>query len=185
MKMRLALYPLLAMGAILVAGANLAAQNADSAKITTLLQHAREHAATANADAEQIDAYTLSRTDWRLHSDRINIMKENFNELAKDVGELTAAREEASPWQKEAIDDINPLLRSLADHMTAMINHLNDNPNRVHMPAYVSYAKANYELSQKLLAMINDYVGYAEAKARAEDLEQKLALTAEPSSGQE
>lgn len=185
MKMRFAFNPLLALGAFLMVGITAGAQNTDSAKISALLQHAKAHATKANLDAEQIVSYTRSKTDWRLHAGQINLMKENFNELAKDVGELTAARNEGSPWQQEAIDDINPLLRSLADHMTTMINHLNDNQNRVHMPPYVSYAEANHELSRKLLAMIDDYAGYAEAKAKTAEFEQKLALGADPTQGQQ
>lgn len=176
-------YPLLAMGAMLMTGFMAVAQNPDSAKITTLLQHAKEHAAQANLNAERIESYTRSRTTWESHAAQLSIMRENVNELGKDIGELTAARDEGSPWQQEAIDDINPLLRSMADHMTAMMKHLADNQNRVHMPPYKNYAKANYELSQKLLAMINDYVDYAESKSKAEALEQKLLLPQEPTSG--
>lgn len=184
MKMRF-VYPLLAIGAMLITGFTAPAQNPDSAKITTLLQHAEEHAARANINAERIESYTRSRSTWESHSAELNIMKENVNDLGKDIGELTAARDEGSPWQQEAIDDINPLLRSMADHMTAMMKHLSDNQNRVHMPPYKDYAKANYELSQKLLAMINDYVDYAEAKSKAEALEQKLLLPQQPTSGDE
>lgn len=112
-------------------------------------------------------------------------MKENVNELGKDIGELTAARDEGSPWQQEALGDIKPLLRSMADHMTAMMKHLADNQNRVHMPPYKDYAKAHFELSQKLLTMIDDYVDYAEAKSKAGALEQKLLLPQEPTSGEQ
>lgn len=46
-------YPLLAMSAMLMTGFMAVAQNPDSAKITTLLQHAKEHAAQANLNAER------------------------------------------------------------------------------------------------------------------------------------
>lgn len=184
MRMRF-VYPLLAMGAMLMTGLMAVAQNPDSAKISSLLQHAKEHAAQANLNAERIESYTRSSMAWQSHAAQLNIMKENVNELGKDIGELTAARDEGSPWQQEAIDDINPLLRSMADHMSAMMKHLTDNQNRVHMPAYKDYAKANFELSQKLLVMIDDYVGYAEAKSKAEALEQKLLLPQGPTPGEE
>lgn len=182
MKIRF-VYPLLALGALLMTGMAAAAQTADSAKITALLQHAKEHAAQANTNAERIESYTRSNTTWESHATQITFMKENINELGMDIGDLSAAREEGSPWQQEAIDDIEPLLRSMADHLSAMIKHLSDNQSQVHMPPYKNYARANYEFSQKLLAMIDDYVDYAEAKSKAEALEQKLLLNAEPTSG--
>lgn len=169
--------PLVALGAMLMTGLTLAAQNPDSERITTLLQHTKEHAAKANLDAEKIESFTRSKLSWQSHSAQLRHMTEDVNELGKDMSELTAARLEGSPWQQEAIDDVNPLLRSLADHMTAMIKHLTENQTLVHMPAYVDYAKANYELSQKLLTMINDYIGYAEAKSKTDFLEQKLLIT--------
>jgi len=184
MKMRL-VFPLLAMGAVLMSGIRVLAQAPDSSKITALLQHAREHAAHANMNAEQIETYTRSRATWESHAAQLARMRENVNELGKDVAALTAAREEGSAWQQEAIDDIDPLLRSLADHLSAMIKHLSENQNRVHMPPYKAYATANYELSQKLVATINDYIDYAEAKSKTEALEQKLLLSPESIPGEQ
>ena len=168
----------------LMAGLTLAAQTTDSARVTSLLQHAKEHAAQARLDAEKIEGFTRSGTTWKSHSEQLRHMTEDVNQLGKDVAELTAARAEASPWQQEAIDHVDPLLRSLAGHMTAMIKHLDDNRNQVHMPAYVDYAKANYRLADRLLATINDYIDYAEVKSKTEALEQKLLPPPEGNPGQ-
>src|SRR6185312_4374138 len=185
MKIRLAAYPLLAMGAMLMMSVPMAAQNPDSANISTLLQHAKEHAVQAHADAEKIESYTRSTLSWRTHSDQIARMRDNINRLGKDVAALSGARAEGSPWQQDAIDHIDPLLQSMADHLSAMIQHLNENQNRVHMPPYVDYARANYQLSEKLLATIRDYADYAEAKSQTESLEQKLELAPNPAEGEE
>lgn len=184
MKARV-VYHLLATAALLMAGLPAMAQKADSIRITSFLQHARDHAAKANLDAERLESYTRSKTTWESHANNLARMREDINELGKDVATLSAAREEGSPWQQEAIDDIDPLLNSMADHLSLMIKHLNDNQSRVHMPPYKDYAQANYQLSQKLLSMINDYVDYAEAKATAEALEQKLVLAPESAPGEQ
>ncbi|HKR27597.1 MAG TPA: hypothetical protein VJS11_09080 [Acidobacteriaceae bacterium] len=184
MKMRLA-YPLLALGVMLMGAPTVLGQAQDSANITALLQHAREHAAHANINAERIESYTRSKTTWESHAAQLAIMRDSVNELGKDVAALTAARSEGSAWQQEAIDDVNPLLRSMADHLSAMINHLSDNQNQVHMPPYKDYARANYGFSQKLVAMINDYIDYAEAKSKTEALEQKLLLPPETVTGEQ
>lgn len=162
----------------LLTGPLLAAQNPDSARINDLLQQAKEHAATANLNAEKLEGYTRSRLNWQTHAIELNRMKENVNDLGKDVADLTAARDEGSPWQQEAIDDIDPLLRSMADHLSSMIQHLNDNQTRIHLQSYKDYAKANYEYTDKMLRMIHDYVDYAQAKSKAADLEQKLQVPA-------
>lgn len=167
----------------LLTGPLLAAQNPDSARINDLLQQAKEHAASANLNAEKLEGYTRTRMGWQTHAAELTRMRENVNDLGKDVADLTAAREEGSSWQQEAIDDIDPLLRSMADHLSSMITHLADHQNQIHLQPYMDYAKANYEFSEKMLRMIHDYSDYAEAKAKAADLEQKLQIPA--TSGEE
>ena len=174
----------LALAFALLGGSLLIAQVKDSTQINDLLQQAKSRAVQANEDAELIESFTRSGTTWRSHATQLQSMKEHINAIGKMLTEMDSARAEGSPWQQEAIDDVEPLLRSMADHMNAMINHLNDKPNQVHMPAYVNYTKANAKLSGKLRAMIEDYVDYAEAKATVDDLEQKLDLPAPESEGQ-
>lgn len=171
-----------ALAVALLSGSFLAAQSKDSGRINDLLQQAKSRAVQANHDADLINSFTRSRTSWRSHAIQLRSMTEHVNAMGKMLAEMDSAKEEGSPWQREAIEDIEPLLRSMADHMNGMINHLNDNQEKVHMPAYVDYTKANLELSDKLLAMIEDYVGYAEAKATADTLEQKLALPTDAAS---
>lgn len=177
MKIRVVPYPLLAISAMLLSGLTLLAENSDSAKITELLRQAKEHAVNANLNAEQIEVYTRSHAGWETHARQLNIMTTNVNDLGKDVAKLTAAREEGSPWQQESINNINPLLRSMAGNLSATIKHLNANKDRVHLQMYQDYAMMNSKLSQQMLTTINDYLHYAEAKANAASLEQKLQLS--------
>ena len=167
----------------LLGGSCLIAQSKDSARINDLLKQAQSRAVQANHDAELIASFTRSGTTWRSHATRLNSMKDHIDSMGKMLTEMDAARPEGSPWQQEAISNIEPLLRSMADHLTAMINHLNENQTKVHLPEYVNYTKANLQLSDKMLAMIEDYVDYAQAKGTVEDLEQKLEVPTTTSGG--
>jgi hypothetical protein len=160
----------------LFGGSLVFAQSNDSAQINELLQQAKTRAVQANFDAELISSFTRSGTSWRSHANQLASMKEHINAMGKMLAEMDAARAEGSPWQQEAIDEVEPMLRSMADHLSTMIDHLNEHPDKVHLPTYVNYANANLRLSEKLLAMIKDYVDYSEAKATADKLEQKLEL---------
>lgn len=165
-------------------GSYLMAQSTDSAPINDLLYQAQVRAVQAHQDAELINSYARSKDTWHSHAAQINSMKEHINAMGKTMSDMEAARMEGTPWQQEAISDITPLLRSLADHMDAMITHLNNHPNQVHMPAYVDYTKANVDLAARLRSMIEDYVDYAEAKGTVDDLEHKLELQA-PATGEQ
>ena len=84
------------------------------------------------------------------------------------------ARSEGSPWQQDALDQITPLLKEMADSVEASIRHLNDNPNRVHMPEYKAYLRSHYDYAASLSKMISDHVQYDKAKAKYTQLEAEL-----------
>jgi hypothetical protein len=156
----------------------MAAQTTDSAAISKLLSEAKSDAVLAEDHAATLESYTHSQLAWQTHASALESMKEHVNNLGKVVKQLNDLRAEGSPWQQEAIDRINPLLRNMADQLTATINHLNDNKGRIQMQAYRDYTHANYDLAARTATVISDFMEYGKAKATAESLEQKLELPA-------
>jgi len=159
---------------LVIKGPVAVAQNADSANISSLLLEAQHHATLLDDDAATLQSYTRSKLNWKTHAQQLESMKTHVNNLGKVTAKLNDLRSEGSPWQQQAIDQINPLLQDMADHLTATINHLNENQGRVHMPAYQDYARGNYELASQTSQLIKDYVNYDKAKSKSQSLEQKL-----------
>lgn len=157
------------------------AQVQDSVEINNLLSQAKIQAGLAVNDAEKLDSFLRSNVSWQTHAMSLESMKEHVNELGRIHMELTNVRDQGSAWQQDAIDQIEPLLQSMADNLTATMNHLNENVNRVRMPTYRDYVKANYELAQKTSQAIDDYLEYSKVKVRTHQLELKLEL---PESGE-
>ena len=175
--------PRLALLALLLPAGMLAAQNPDSAAISDLLKVVESHATQADDDAQMLANYTLSNLDWRTHANQLNSIKEHINNLISDANQLTSLRDEGSPWQQEAIDRIDPLLREMANHLNITIEHLNSNQSQVHMPPYKDYVRANLDLMTRAHEAIADFVDYGAARTTADELEQKLELPAsEPTS---
>lgn len=155
------------------------AQKADSKAINELLKVAEDHAILANNDAETLESYTrASSISRQSHAQRLSGIKEHANNLIEDFNQLNSLRGEASPWQQEAIDRVNPLLQEIATHLTNTINHFNDNKQRLNMPAFRDYVKANHEYMNKASRLISDFVEYGETKAKANALEATLELPA-------
>ncbi len=152
------------------------AQPADSEAITDLLKEAKAHAVVAEDDAATLESYTRSTMSWQTHGNHLTEMKIHANDLLSDFNQLKSMRSEGSPWQQEAIDRIDPLLRDMAEHLGAMIDHFNDNKNKIQMPPYREYAKANLELMSRTNRMISDFVDYGDARTRADNLEKTLEL---------
>jgi len=152
------------------------AQTVDSSKVNDLLKETKTHAVLAEDDAQTLDAYTRSKLSWQSHATRVHEMKEHANDLIRDFNQLSSMRGDASPWQQEAIDRINPLLQEMAAHLTATINHLNDNQSRTHLPQYQQYVHANRELMVKTARLVSEFADYSEAKTVVNELEKKLEL---------
>ena len=110
-----------------------AAQTSDSAKVSNLLAQAESHATLLKNDAATLQSFTRSGVSWQSHAGQLEVMKTHVNNLGKVEEQLRDARSEGAPWQQEAIDQINPLLQDMADHLTATINHLNENQGQVHV----------------------------------------------------
>jgi len=152
------------------------AQNADSKKISNLFVDVKEHSTLAMDDAQALEAYTRSGVSWQLHADKLERIKEHVNNLLADYRAMTRIREEGSPWQQEAIDQLGPILKGLADHLTATIQHQNENPKHVNMPEFVDYVRGNSEYATKAASLIHDLVDYGAARTAAESLEKSLQL---------
>ena len=161
---------------LVIKGPVAVAQNADSAEISSLLSEAQHHAALLDDDADQLVGYTRSKLNWKSHAQQLESMKTHVNNIGKIAAQLKDLRSEGSMWQQQAIDQIHPLLQEMADHLTATINHVNENQQQVHMPTYEDYARGNHELASQASQLIKDYVNYDKAKAKSQALEQKLEL---------
>lgn len=166
---------ILAMGTSL-----LRAQTPDSEKIANLFAEIKLHAVMAEADAEVLESYTRSLANSESHSRRIHEIREHVNDLIKDYNNAKSLRDEGSEWQKEAIDQLEPLLQGMANHLSASIEHLNSHRQQTNMPAWHDYIRGNRDYAVKAANLIRDYVDYSESKAKADTLEKKLELPTSP-----
>jgi hypothetical protein len=171
----------IALVLLLLPGALLAAQNPDSAAISSLLQSVKAHAAAADDDSATLAAYARSGMDKKHHGLKLNRIREHVNRLIVDSNELNSIRHEGSPWQQQAIDRITGLLPEMADHLTATINHLNEHPSHTNLQPFRDYVFNNERLIHNAHEIISDYVEYGEAKAKTEALEKELAVPADAS----
>lgn len=168
----------IAMLFLLIPSGILAAQNPDSAAVSKLLQSVKTHAAYADDDAATLASYARSRLDKQHHGIRLNMIRQHVNNLIRDGNELNSKRDEASPWQQQAIDQIVQLLPVMADHLTATITYLNENPNLSKFKPFRDYVFANETLIHNAHEIISGYVTYGEAKAKAEARQKDLRLPA-------
>ncbi|HXJ94383.1 MAG TPA: hypothetical protein VMT20_16165 [Terriglobia bacterium] len=147
-----------------------------SPEVTKLLARSETEALELKHDAMEMEALSRLNVSWDSHANKINLIKEHVNKAGELLAELHAKRETAAPWQKQAIDEITPLLQKLAANTSATIERLNKGLERIHEAAYRDYIDANYHAADKLAALIGDYVDYGEALEKLELVSEKLTV---------
>jgi len=146
----------------------------DSKEVSAILDEVKTEAIQLSHDADELKSFTHSTLTWQSHTVKVEEIKRHVNKAGKSLSELDSAKAEASPWQQQAIDRINPLLRELASNVTATIEHLNQKPMLLQTGPYADYVAANYELASNLAELVSDYVDYGRSKAKSEELATKL-----------
>jgi DNA repair exonuclease SbcCD ATPase subunit len=146
----------------------------ENGEVSQILQDARDKAAVLSRDADEMETLTRSDVSWQSHASMLETMKDDVNDLAQDVQKLTAERDKASPWQRQAIDRMLPMMKELAANTTAALNHLKDLQRRPVSPEYANYLRQNSETSKQLSDLISSVVQYDQTRAKLEKLELKL-----------
>ncbi len=166
---------LLATGCLL-SPALLNAQTADGDRVMKLLTDVKVEAVQLKTDSEELTSITRSSKAWQTYAAKIDMIKEHINASGKLLTDMREAEAVADPWQKSAMDQIEPLLRELAGNTERTINYMNANQSKVHMPEFRDLAKANLTLARDLEGLIRDYVDYGNAKQTYERLAEKLKV---------
>jgi hypothetical protein len=156
-----------------------AAETPDSEQVSKLLSEAKTTAYQLREDAVSMESFTRVDVSWAGHADAISLIKEHINAMAKVVAKLRDARSTASPWQKTAIDRINPYLDELGGYTSAAIEHINGNHSAHSMLEYKDYLEANADYASDLAAMIGNFVDYGRSKHRMDRLGGKLEVPGE------
>ena len=155
----------------------LAGQTAkDSEEVSKLLADARARSAQLDSDAAEMEGYTISRVDWQTYASMVERVGQDVDNATRLAYRLKNARDAASPWQQEAIDRIDPLLNELASSVNSTVSRFSRASAVLHMPPYKDYAAANARLANDLAKLISNFVDYAEAKARSQELESDLEI---------
>ncbi len=169
------------MGAVLLFGlasvSNMAKamEPADTEAVSKLLSETKTLAFQVKEDAAEMETYTWTNVSLETHVTMINQIKDRVNALGRQVQKLNNAKNMASPWQRTAIDRINPLLDELGAYTYAVIDHINGTPKHT-AAEYREYLETNADYSAELAAMISNFVDYGKTKEKLARLGAKLEL---------
>jgi len=151
-------------------------QSKDSAHVAGLLSEAKTEAVQLKFDANELKSFTRSQLSWKSHASKVTEIKEHVNKSGELLTQMMNAKSEGSPWQQQAIERIQPLLKDLADTVESTIDNLNKHPEHLMTSPYKAYAESNAALAENLVQVISDYVEYGKAKNKSEELADRLEV---------
>jgi hypothetical protein len=154
------------------------AAGADSGEVTKLLAETKATAVQLSDDAVFMESFTRMNVSKEMHAAAITRIRDHVNELGRQTAKLLEVRDEASAWQKTAIDRIVPFLDELDGYTSAVIEHINAGPKLLTTAEYNDYLEANADYATDLAAMIGDFVKFGRTKERLERLTEKLEVPA-------
>ena len=146
----------------------------DSKEVSGFFSEAKAEAVQLQFDAEELNNFARSKTSWETHAAKLTEIKGHVNNVSGLVTKMNAAKSEAAPWQQQAIERVNPMLTDLATTVTAAINHLSKNQDRLMHAPYPDYAAATASVATDMAELISDYVDYGETRHHLDDLSRQL-----------
>jgi septal ring factor EnvC (AmiA/AmiB activator) len=149
----------------------------DSQQVSQLLEDIKTQAADLQRDSEELESFTHSNMSWESHADELSRIRDRINTIGHTIEKLKKMRNNASPWQQEAIDRIIPVAEQVASNTTAAIQDLNKDPLHLQDIQYQEYLKSNSEAASQLAGMVRDFVDYGKAKKTLDILERRLEIS--------
>ncbi len=146
----------------------------DNPQLTQLLADANDEAIELAADADETQELIQSEENWVNHALMLAKVKGHVDNLALIIGKLRDMEQSGSDLQKQAIDQMLPIVKELSANTTAAINYLNQNKRRPTSPTYTQYLKKNAETAHQLSSMISALVDYEKSMTDIERLRNNL-----------
>jgi hypothetical protein len=153
------------------------AQSRDSEEFSGFLAQARTEALQLQRSAEEMNSFVHFRTNWNTEAAKIEEIKRQVNKLGELVTKMNNV-EAASPWQRQAIRDVTPMVGEMAANVTMTIYHLGESPDRLIFTSFPEYVAANAELAANTAVLLSEYVEYSEARQTVDDISFELELPA-------
>jgi hypothetical protein len=173
---------LLMMGALLLACVPIAPRawaedsNSDNPNVEHLLNQAKFQAYRLESDADNMTELIRTQVSWKAKAQRLTEIKSHINDLGKLMKDLQSSRVDASPWQKQAVDQMVPLLREMAAITTDEIHFLNSHHTWPHSVQNAKWARQNLTAAHELANLTSATVEYGEDRAELANLSDDINL---------
>lgn len=150
-----------------------------TAEASNLLEQVRSSAFKLDRQAETLETFGRNNQISReSHGNQLNQIREQINTLGGHLARLQEIKHVTAPWQRMAIERVQPAAVQLAVRTEAAIQHLNENGTYLFAPAYQDHLVAIRDQSAVVKNHVDTALAYADAQQRLNQLQDKLELNA-------
>ena len=133
-----------------------------SEEAADLLARVESQASTVSDHAEKLAQFAnRPELSWRSHARELTAIREEVNDMGRNLCRLQAIRHTVSPWQRQAINRVTPLLATIAQNTERAVMTLNDNHNTLWSTDYSEYVADLSDDSSQLARTVSDFREYA------------------------
>lgn len=129
--------------ALPLSSAAFAAKPSPSVEISILMAQARADAVMADKHMTVLETYSMAGIPWQMHFLQLQQIQVDVNNLSKDVNQLKAIKDKGTSSQQDAINRLDPLVRSMSANIDATIRYLNHNHSTTNMPVFTDQVRVN------------------------------------------
>lgn len=94
------------------------------------------------------------------HLTRLNAMKDEVNQMGRELAVLEAERDALPSWEQKAIDDTLPMLKDAAENTGSAIEYFNESRTHLWTPDFRGYANRVYEDSRQIAKSLKSDLRY-------------------------
>ena len=136
------------------------------------LQDLEQSAFDAARQADSLSvAYDLS---WETHSGYLNSLRDDINRMGRDLRSLDDRFDSLVPWQKQAVNKVEPMLKDAAANTGHAIDFLNEHRYELWSGDYHGYITSLFDESRQIADTLKDYLKYAKAHNQEQQLKETL-----------
>ena len=134
---------------------------ADLAKETLAkktLKQAQASAAVVAGEADELRQVgtSMCSPDW--HVEKLTALKREVNRMGQEISSLRSERESISPWERQAVDEVLPLLQAIATNAQGAIQYFNENRDRLWVETYREYVDGVWHGSDQMAKVLKSYL---------------------------
>ena len=124
--------------------------------------------------AYDLEMFAQQNRDAESHLEGLDLMKDDINQIGKDLSHLESERASLAPWEAKAVDQIFPLMSDAASKAQSAIETYDSGRQHLWATSYPADTESVSSDAGKVASILHDYLKLKQARESETRIEQDL-----------